>query len=116
MGGQGGWAESQSLSWATGCNEQPGQIAPPAIRVWVIRAEHLLANRQRALEELPRLRKVALGLEQEGEIAEVSCRIGMIGAEHLLVNPKRALVERPRPPKVALGLEQEGEVIEARRR
>ena len=76
-------------------------------------AERLFADRQRALEERPRPRKVALGLEQDGEVVEARRRIGMLGAEHLFADRQRALVERPRPCKVALGLKQDGEVVEA---
>ena len=76
-------------------------------------AEHLFAYRQRALEERPRPRKVALSLEQDGEVVEARRRIGMLGAEHLFADRQRALEERPRPRKVALVLEQDGEVVEA---
>ena len=79
-------------------------------------AERLFAYRQRALEERPRPRKVALVPEQDGEVVEARRRIGMLGAEHLFAYRQRALVERPRPRKVALVLQQEGEVVEARRR
>src|SRR5580658_3114560 len=58
-------------------------------------AEHLLADRQRALVERPRARKVALVLEQEGEIVEALRRVGMLGPKHLLADRQRALVERP---------------------
>ena len=72
----------------------------------MLRAEHLLADRQRALEERPRPGKVTLGVEQAGEVVEAPCRIGMLGAERLLADCQRALEERPCPRKVALGLEQ----------
>jgi hypothetical protein len=85
-------------------------------RIWMLGAERLLADRQRALEERPRPHKVALGLEQEGEAGEASRRIRMLGAERLLADRQRTLEERPRPHKVALGLEQEGEAGEASRR
>ena len=67
-------------------------------------AERLLADRQRALVERPRHRKLALGLKQAGEVAEARRRIGMLGAERLLADRQRALEERPRRRKVALGL------------
>ena len=59
-------------------------------------AEHLLVDRQRALEERPRRRKVALVLKQDGEVVEARRRIGMLGAEYLLADRQRALEERPR--------------------
>ena len=71
-------------------------------------AERLLADRQRALVERPRLSKVALVPEQDGEVVEARRRMGMLGAERLLVNRQRALEERPRPRKVALVLKQDG--------
>ena len=70
--------------------------------VGMLGAEHLLADRQRALEERPRRREVALVLQQQGEVVEAPRRIGMLGAEHLLRDRQRALAERPRPDKVAL--------------
>jgi len=79
-------------------------------------AERLFIYRQRALEERPRSRKVALVPEQEGEVVEAARRPGMLGAAFLLVNGQRALEKRPRPRMVALVLEQEGEVAEALRR
>jgi hypothetical protein len=60
-------------------------------------AEHLLADRQRALIERPRLRKIALDLKQAGKTVEAHRRIGMLRAEHLLADRQRALIERPRP-------------------
>jgi hypothetical protein len=79
-------------------------------------AEHLLADRQRAVEERPRPRKVVLVPKQDGEVVEALRRFGMLGAEPLLADRQRALVERPRPRKVALGPKQASEVIEALRR
>ena len=74
-------------------------------------AERLFAYRQRALEERPRPRKVALVLEQDGEVVEARRRIGMLGAEHLFAYRQRALVERPRPRKVALVLKQAARLL-----
>ncbi len=92
------------------CNDLSGR------RIGMLRAERLLPDRQRALVERPRPRKVALVLKQEGEIVEALRRIGMLGAERLLADCQRALEERPRPGKVALVRKQAGEVVEARRR
>ena len=50
---------------------------------------HELADRQRALAEGPRPRKVALGLKQASEVVEALRRIGMFGAEHLLADRQR---------------------------
>jgi len=77
---------------------------------------HELADRQRALAEGPRPRKVALGLKQASEVVEAPRRIGMLSTEHLLADCQRALVERPRPRTVALVLKQASEVVEALRR
>ena len=82
----------------------------------MIGAERLFPDRQRALEERSRSRKVALGLKQAGKVVEASRRIGMLGAERLLADRQRPLEERPRPRKVALVLKQDGEVVEANRR
>jgi hypothetical protein len=65
-------------------------------------AEHLPADRQRALNERSRPRKIALKMKQDGEVVEALRCIRMVGAEHLLVDRRRALVERPRARKVAL--------------
>src|SRR5262249_40924330 len=77
---------------------------------------HLLMDRQRALKERPRPRKVTLGLKQDGEVVEALRRSGMLGTEHLLADRQRALTELPGPRKVALGPKQAGEVVEAPRR
>ncbi|MFZ0496626.1 MAG: hypothetical protein WAM10_13660, partial [Methylocella sp.] len=61
----------------------------------MVRAERLLADRQRALMERPRASKVTLGSKQAGEVVEARRRIGMLGAEHLLIDRQRALMERP---------------------
>src|SRR5882724_6943931 len=71
-------------------------------------AEHLLGDRQRALEERPR----PLVRKQQGEVVEV----WMLGAEHLLADRQRALEERPCPRKVALVRKHQGVVVEARGR
>ena len=83
--------------------------------IGMLGAQHLLVNRQRALKEGPRPRKVAVVSEQAGEVVEARPRIGMLGAESPLADGQRALVERPRPHNVALVLEQAGEVVEAGR-
>ena len=54
--------------------------------IGMLGTEHLFADRQRALEERPRPRKVALGLEQEGEVVEAFRRIGMLRAERLFAD------------------------------
>jgi len=46
-------------------------------------AERLLVYRQRALQERPRPRKVALVPEQDGEVVEARRPVGMRWAEHL---------------------------------
>src|SRR5262249_14689791 len=86
-----------------------------AIGVRMFGAERLFVYRQRALEERPRPRKVALVPEQDGEVVEARCNVGMLGAEHLFTDRQRALAERPRARKVALRLKRPGELIEARR-
>ena len=60
-------------------------------------AEHLLADRQRALEERPRPGIVPLGPQQAGEVVEAGRRVEMLGAEHLLVDRQRALVVAAAP-------------------
>src|ERR1700674_2147674 len=80
----------------------------------MLRAERLLADRQCAVVERPRSRKVALSLKQAGEVAEVRRRFGMLGAVHLLVDRQRAVVERSRPRKVTLVMKHAGEVVEDR--
>jgi hypothetical protein len=64
-------------------------------------AEHLLADRQRALQEWQRSRKVSLRSKQGGEDGEVCCRVRMLGAKRLLVDRERAFREWARPRKVA---------------
>src|SRR6516165_1803899 len=81
----------------------------------MLSAEHLLVDRQRALEERPRPREVALVSKQLCEGVEARRCIRMLSAEHLLVDRQRALVERPRPREVALAPKQLCEVVEARR-
>ena len=78
------------------CLKQDGEIVEARRRIGMLGAEHLLADRQRALEERPRRRKVALVLKQDGEVVEARRRIGMLGTEHLLADRQRALEERPR--------------------
>ena len=95
--------------------QQTSEVVEARRGLGMLRAERLLADRQRALVEWPRPGEVALGLEQAGEVVEARRGIGMLGAERLLANRERALVERPRAGKVALVLKQAGEVIEARR-
>ena len=74
-------------------------------------AEHLVVDRQCALQERLGRRKVALVLQQRGEVVETDCRIGMLGAEHLLADRQRALVERPRRRKIALVLKQRARLL-----
>jgi hypothetical protein len=61
-------------------------------------AEHLLADRQRTLEERPSPPKVALRLKQGAEVIEAARCLGMLGAERLLEDRQRALFEGPPPP------------------
>jgi hypothetical protein len=77
-------------------------------------AKHLFADRQRALGERLRLRKLALGVQQVGEVIEDQWRIGMLRTECPLANRKRALVERPRSLNIALRGERVGEVVKPR--
>jgi hypothetical protein len=62
----------------------------------MVGAERLLADRQRALEERPRRRQIALRLQQHGKVVEAGRGIGMVGAERLLADRQRALEKRPR--------------------
>src|SRR5829696_7895743 len=57
-------------------------------------AERLLVDRQRALEERPRRRQVALSLQQEGEVVEAHRRLRMLGAERLLTDRQRVSKQR----------------------
>src|SRR5258708_1996531 len=56
--------------------------------------EHPLADRQRALVEWARRRRLALGPKQASEVVEVHCRIGMLRSSYLLVDSQCALKER----------------------
>ena len=69
----------------------------------MLRAEHFLVDRQRALEELSRSRKLALVLKQAGQIVEAYRRTGMLRAEHFLVDRQRALEELSRSRKLVPG-------------
>jgi hypothetical protein len=78
----------------------------------MIGAEHLLIDRQRALQKRPRP-KVALSFKQQGEVVEADCCVGILGTQRLLADRQRALIERPCRGSVAQVLEQTGEVVEA---
>ena len=73
-------------------------------------------NRQRALVERPRPRKVTEGMKQDSEVVEARRRIGMLGAERLLADRQCALTQRPRAPIVGLSLKHDGDVGKAPRR
>ena len=107
-----GWSEPSAFSWIASARsksgraalgrpgpEAGGEVVEDRRRVGMLGAERLLADRQRALEERPRPRKVALGLKQAGEVAEAPRRIGMVGAERLLADGQRALEQRARPAR-----------------
>jgi len=85
------------------------------VRIGMVRAYRLLADRQRAFEEGARAREIALVLKQAGEVVEIDRRTWMLGAERLLIDRQRALKQRPRVGEEALHLEQESEVIQAGR-
>jgi hypothetical protein len=57
--------------------------------IGMLGAERLLADRQRALVERPRRRKIVLRLKQAGEVVEALPSIGMVGAERLLADRQR---------------------------
>jgi hypothetical protein len=49
-------------------------------------AEYLVFDHQRALEERPRRRKLALIPQEISEIDEACCRLWMLGPERLLAD------------------------------
>ena len=89
MGGKRDLAERKGFACAAAGEQQGREIASHAIGVRMLGTEHLLVDRQRALEERPRPRKVALGLQQAGEVVEARRRIGMSGRD-LLADRQRA--------------------------
>jgi hypothetical protein len=100
------------LRRAISVQQQKAEIVEARRRVGMLGAEHLLADRQRALVERPAGGEVALGLEQAGEVGKARRRVGVLGSPHLLADCQGALAERPGGGEVALGLEQIGEVRE----
>ena len=56
---------TQRRNKITGGEQQAGMVVPHPPRVGMLGAEHLLADRQRALVERPRPRKVALAPEAD---------------------------------------------------
>ena len=74
--------EEQRLGFVgvAGISEHTREIAHGAGRSGMLGAERLFVYRQRALEERPRARKVALGLEQVGEVVEARCSVAMLGS------------------------------------
>jgi hypothetical protein len=77
-------------------------------------AEHLLGDRQRALEERPRPRKVALVRKQQGEVVEARGRIWMLGAERLF-SYRQCIAEKLRRLRVSRAAVQIASVIQAAR-
>ena len=75
-----------------------GEVVEAGRYIRMLRAEHLLADRQRALQEWQRSRKVPLRSKQGGEDG---ARVRMLGAKRLLVDRERAFREWARPRKVA---------------
>jgi hypothetical protein len=63
VGRESGLAELECFGRIAAGQEQAPKIVTHAIRVRVLGAEHLLADRQRALVERPRPRKIALRLK-----------------------------------------------------
>jgi hypothetical protein len=63
-----------------------GEVVETPCYLGILGFEHLLEDCQGALEERPRCRKVAPGLQQDGEVVEVRRRIGMLGTEQLLAD------------------------------
>jgi hypothetical protein len=95
-------ALENSFAWlgtTLGLNKKR-QVVETRRRIGMVGAEHLLADRQRALVERSRPGEITLGLEQKREVVEARRRIGMVGAEHLLADRQRALVERSRPGEI----------------
>ena len=60
----------------------------------MVRAERLLADRQRALVERLGLGVLALAWYSDGQVVEGRGHVGMVRAERLLADRQRALVER----------------------
>ena len=93
--------------------KQEGELAEGYRGLGMVGAAHLLADRQRALEQRPRAREVALLPKQPGEVVEGRRSVGMLGAARFLADRQRALEQRPRAGEVALNLKHEGEVVNA---
>jgi hypothetical protein len=100
-------AKEQRLGFGCMANlgQQPCKVVEARRGIGMVRAMHLLADRERALVQRPCLSEVALGLKEESEVVEALGRAGMLAAEHLFVDRQGPFVERPRPGKVALGVE-----------
>ncbi len=95
--------------------EQAGEVVEAPRRIGMLGAEHLFAYRQRALEERPRPRKVALAWSRMARLLRLSpCRDAR-GRAPFRGSPARAR-RAAAPPQGRPGPEQEGEVVEARRR
>jgi hypothetical protein len=73
--------------------KQAGEVAKARRRIGMLGAEHLLTDRQRALEKRPRPRKVALGRLLERADSAKSCAARPTApdqiAESVVVVPKR---------------------------
>ena len=76
--GERGFAERECFCCIAIGQKQGREIGTHAICVRMLMAERLLVDRQRALVQWPRRRKVALGLKQEGEVVEARRRIAML--------------------------------------
>ena len=87
---------------------QGSQILQARDHIGVVGAEHLLANRQRALVERFRLSIVALGFAERGQVVQARGHIGVVGAERLLPDGQRALEERLGLGVGALGVVEVG--------
>jgi hypothetical protein len=81
----------------------------------MLRSEHLLADRERALVERLRLGIVALNFVQQSEVVEAGGDVRMLRSEQLLAHCEGALVERLRLGIAALNLVQSGEIVEVDR-
>jgi hypothetical protein len=108
-----GLAERQCLVRVTQGGEQSCKIIAHPICVWMLRAEPLVVDRQRAFHERPRSRKVVLGIKPINEAIEARHHIGMLRVQDFIVDHQRPLVERPRSAKVSLAVKQISEVMEA---
>src|SRR5262245_9073231 len=82
--------------------EQRGQVVEASRHVGMLRAEHFLVDRQRALIEWPCPSEVPLIAQQEGKVVEARRHVGMLRAEHFLVNRQGALCQPARRITVPL--------------